>query len=233
MIERRAKTLRDPIQLQQKVIHLQSELKRYQNIIDNYENNYQMKQFQKLEEENDSLKEQLWDIENGFQNKIDELKKEISIKKKENKKLTHTLEDLRQLKEDKVTVEKDLLKMADTLATERDNFNFRLTQLAKENEELNRKYTALEEKYQSLNHSLIGMSSDLNRSSGTNHSLSVDEMKIINELDSQFKDLLIQSFNNDKLLDPKHILIKELERKIDRLTKEIDDIETVNENSIK
>lgn len=49
----------DKVQLMQRVIHLQSELSRYKQVVSKYQNNYHYKQFDELKEELEAAKEKI------------------------------------------------------------------------------------------------------------------------------------------------------------------------------
>lgn len=227
----------DPVQLQQKIIHFQSELKKYQDIVKDYENNYHFAQFKKLKEENELLKAQMEEQQNEFERKIEEIEKQYSMNSESSSNDTTTEEAFQQLIEEKEKVENELLQTREILINERKQFERVITQLKKEKTDLKNKLNALELNNDSLINSLDNeelienITPILENKHSVESSLSETELKILHELDNQFRDLFNQSFPDEKLLDPKNFLIQQLEKKIEKLTQEIIELEASKDNN--
>lgn len=222
MNKQRKKRLTNPILLHQKVIHLQSELTKYENIVKNYENKYHVTQFEQLIKENESLKKRLHDTEINLQNKIRDLEKQILImQEKENKNTSSpAVEEIEQMKSKSEKLEEKLSETTDNpLPANSAEINEANSHL---NEKLANKmeYTHASEDEQSID------STPIVKKQTTNTLLSDDELQVLQELEPLFQELFIQSFRKQYDLDPRTIFIEELEKKIDELTKEIKKLES-------
>ncbi|MDQ0255370.1 DNA-binding winged helix-turn-helix (wHTH) protein [Evansella vedderi] len=102
-----------PVQLQQKIIHLQSEIGKYKKQINDYQENYHYSLLEELREENKALVDknelletsykEIYEKNQQLEQEINEIKTNLSKKEEQNQKL---LEELKEVQERFNKVEK-------------------------------------------------------------------------------------------------------------------------------
>jgi hypothetical protein len=156
------------IQLEQKIIHLKSELEKYKTMLASFQSdqqsNHLQEQMEQLTNENAQLKEKCHDYEETIStqnHEIDRLLTELEETKKENRLLHNEIEEVRNenlilQKKEEANEEK-----IQSLLSDLSNYKQRMEQLTNENTQLQEKCHDYKETISTQNHEIDRLSTEL------------------------------------------------------------------------
>jgi uncharacterized coiled-coil DUF342 family protein len=166
------------IQLEQKIIHLKSELEKYKTMLASFQSdqqsNHLQEQMEQLTTENAQLKEKCHDYEETIStqnHEIDRLLTELEETKKENRLLHDEIQELRSenfVFQQKVEANEEKIQ---SLLSDLSNYKQRMEQLTTENAQLKEKYHDYKETISTKNHEIERLSTELEETKKENRLL--------------------------------------------------------------
>jgi uncharacterized coiled-coil DUF342 family protein len=166
------------IQLEQKIIHLKSELEKYKTLLASFQSdqqwNHLQEQMEQLTTENTQLKEKCHDYEETIStqnHEIDRLSTELEETKKENRLLHNEIQESRSenfVLQQKVETNEEKIQ---SLLSDLSNYKQRMEQLTTENTQLKEKCHDYEETISTQNHEIDRLSTELEETKKENRLL--------------------------------------------------------------
>jgi uncharacterized coiled-coil DUF342 family protein len=176
------------IQLEQKIIHLKSELEKYKTMLALFQSdqqwNHLQEQMEQLTTENTQLKEKCHDYEETIStqnHQIDRLSTELEETKKENCLLHDEIQELRNenlVFQQKVETNEEKIQ---SLLSDLSNYKQRMEQLTNENAQLNEKCHDYKETISAQNHQIDRLSTELEETKKENCLLHDEIQELRNE----------------------------------------------------
>ncbi|WP_091773783.1 hypothetical protein [Piscibacillus halophilus] len=239
-----SRKVQDPIQLQQKLIHVQSELKKQQKRLNNYKQTYKYQMIEQLKQENailesdnEELEEHLYSLEeklDKYKSHLDVANIKVHMYQQALEKMNH---EYSQLKDDYQDLKNDYKKLQDHLFHAQSSKQQIKEELVNKNKEVER-YVQYKVQYEHRVEQLETQHNVLNKENDHYQNMNVMLKNQNRRLEENYKKFLIRYLVKQLLAirgakqiatqrepSSKERLIFELEKKLNDISNEIQELE--------